>query len=251
MGALGLGQHGQHQLGVGRLGQPLHPHDQLDLDAGRVVERLADVPRPVGRLRPRRPVEREVGLHPGRQALAGQAVGRLPGDVAEQHVDLEPLLEGLALEEGALERVAQRADGIGEDVVEHGVGRLQPDARPAGRGPAAPGSVGGHERRSAPTPRRRGRSVAMRRPVLDGVPGLADAAARWAAVASMSATVNARPQNAGRPVARRLGRADDLEDDLAQPEEALQRRARRRPRGCAGPRGRWPRGPRWCGRGRA
>jgi hypothetical protein len=29
------------------------------------------------------------------------------------------LLERLALEEGCFERVAERADGIGEDVVEH------------------------------------------------------------------------------------------------------------------------------------
>ena len=33
---------------------------------------------------------------------------------------MEALLEGLALEQGTLEGVAQRSDGIGEDVVEHG-----------------------------------------------------------------------------------------------------------------------------------
>ena len=115
-----LGEHGEHRLHVGHRGQPLDPHHDLDLDAGRLVERLADVPRPVGRLRPRRPVEGDVGLHPRREALAGQAVGRLPRHVAEQHVDLEPLLERLPLEERLLEGVAQRADGVGEDVVEHG-----------------------------------------------------------------------------------------------------------------------------------
>ena len=61
-----------------------------------------------------------MGDDPRRLALAGQAVARLPRDVAEQDVDLEVLLERLALEEGGLERVAQRADGVGEDVVEHG-----------------------------------------------------------------------------------------------------------------------------------
>src|SRR3546814_5500754 len=71
------------------------------------------------RLGPGRPVEGDVRLHPGRQALAGQAVGGLPGRVAEQHVDLEALLERLALEERLLEGVAQGADGICEDVIEH------------------------------------------------------------------------------------------------------------------------------------
>ena len=60
----------------------------------------------------------------GGQPLAGQAVGRLPRGVAQEHVDLEALLEGLALEEGLLQRVAQGADGIGEDVVEHGLPTL-------------------------------------------------------------------------------------------------------------------------------
>ena len=54
-----------------------------------------------------------------RLPLAGQAVAGLPRDVAEQHVDLEVLLERLPLEERRLEGVAQGADRIGEDVVEH------------------------------------------------------------------------------------------------------------------------------------
>ena len=65
----------------------------------------------------------------------GQAVAGLPGEVAEQHVGLEVLLERLALEERGLEGVAERTDGIGEHVVEHAV-------RPDGSRPAAPGIVG-------------------------------------------------------------------------------------------------------------
>ena len=60
-----------------------------------------------------------MGDDPRRLALAGQAVARLPREVAEQDVDLEVLLERLPFEERRLERVAQRADGIGEDMVEH------------------------------------------------------------------------------------------------------------------------------------
>ena len=52
------------------------------------------------------------------------AVARLPRQVAEQDVGLESLLEGLAFEQRVLERVAERADGVGEDVVEHGGGTL-------------------------------------------------------------------------------------------------------------------------------
>ena len=51
--------------------------------------------------------------------LTGQSVARLPCGVTEEDVDLEVLLEGLALEQGRLEGVAQRADRISEDVVEH------------------------------------------------------------------------------------------------------------------------------------
>ena len=40
-------------------------------------------------------------------------------EVAEEHVCAEALLERLTLEQGTLERVAEGADGVGEDVVEH------------------------------------------------------------------------------------------------------------------------------------
>ena len=72
-----------------------------------------------------------MGDDPRGLALAGQSVARLPRDVAEQDVDLEVLLERLAFEEGGFERVAQRADGIGEDVVEHGT-RIYPSPSDAG-----------------------------------------------------------------------------------------------------------------------
>ena len=52
-------------------------------------------------------------------ALAGQPVGRLPRRVAGEHVDLEVLVGRHPLEQCGLERVAERADGIGEDVVQH------------------------------------------------------------------------------------------------------------------------------------
>ena len=74
-----------------------------------------------------------MGDDPRRLALAGQPVARLPRDVAEQHVDLEVLLERLPFEEGGLERVPQRADGIGEDVVKHLSVRLLPGDDRLGR----------------------------------------------------------------------------------------------------------------------
>ena len=78
---------------------------------------------------------------PAGQALARQPVGRLPGHVAE-HIDLEALLERLALEQ-ARSSESRSADGIGEDVVEHGDGRLSTTDSTGGpadpRGPPCPG----------------------------------------------------------------------------------------------------------------
>jgi len=109
-----LREHGEHGAGSRERHQPLQAQHDLDLDARALVEGLTDVPRPVGRLRPRRPLERDVGPDARWAAFAGQAVARLPGEVAEEHVGLEMLLERLAFQQRVLERVAQCADGIGE-----------------------------------------------------------------------------------------------------------------------------------------
>src|SRR3546814_782318 len=158
-----LRQATEDELHVGHRRQALHAHDDLDLDAGGVVGGLADVPRPVSRLGPGRPVEGDVRLHPGRQALAGQAVGGLPGRVAEQHVDLEALLERLALEERLLEGVAQGADGICEDVIEHVRPNLVPcqAAAPLGTIRRRPLRTRWRRRRHRPrgSPRRRRRAA--------------------------------------------------------------------------------------------
>src|SRR5205823_2895641 len=98
---------------------PLDAQHDLDADLGRVVAGFADRPRPVRALAPGRPGEADVGPHPGRHALARQAVRGLPRQVAEQHVDLEPFLQRLAFEEAGLEGLAQRADDVDEDMVEH------------------------------------------------------------------------------------------------------------------------------------
>ena len=70
-------------------------------------------------LRPGGPVEGDVRPYPRRAALTGEPVARLPRQVTEQDVGLEALFERLPLEERVLEGVAQRTDGIGEDVIEH------------------------------------------------------------------------------------------------------------------------------------
>ena len=114
-----LGHGGVERARVDRLGEPLHPQHDLHLDRRTAFEFLLDVPLAVGGLAPRRPVERDVGDDAWRFPLAGQPVARLPREVAEQHVGLEVLLEGLPFEERRLEGVAQRADRIGEDMVQH------------------------------------------------------------------------------------------------------------------------------------
>ena len=117
-------QRGEHQGRIGRRGEALHAKRDLDDELGRLGRRLADRPRPVGALAPGRPVEAEVGPHPRRAALAGQAVGGLEGDVSEEDVDLETLLDRLLLQERALERLAERRDHVEEDVIDHGEPRL-------------------------------------------------------------------------------------------------------------------------------
>ena len=104
---------------VGRLGHALHPQRHLDHDLGELVGRLADRPAAVGGLAPRGPVDRDVGPHPGRLLLARQAVGGLPGHVAEEDVDLEALLDGLALQERPVEGGTDGADEVDEEMIEH------------------------------------------------------------------------------------------------------------------------------------
>ena len=114
-----LGHRGVQRGRIDRLGQPLHPEHDLHLDRRATFEFLLDVPLAVGGLTPCRPVEGDVGDHAGRFALAGQPVAGLPREVAEQDVGLEVLFERLTFEERRLERVAQRTDRIGEDMVQH------------------------------------------------------------------------------------------------------------------------------------
>ena len=119
-----LGQGGQHSVGVGSLGQPLDTQGHLNHHLGQLVGRFADVPAAVGGLAPGGPVDRDVGPDPGRLLLAGEAVGGLPGDVAEEDVDLETLLHRLALEQRLLERPADGADDIDEEMIEHDPQRI-------------------------------------------------------------------------------------------------------------------------------
>ena len=71
-------------------------------------------------LAPGGPVDREVDPDPGRLLLAGQAVAGLPGHVTEEHVDLEALLYGLALEERPSKERTDGADDVDEEMIEHG-----------------------------------------------------------------------------------------------------------------------------------
>src|SRR3954447_20009093 len=98
--------------------QALDTEHDLHLDRGLLVEDLFDVPPPVRGLAPCRPFEGDVGDDSWGLSFSGQAVARLPREVTEQDVDLEVLLERLPLEEGTFESVTQRADGVGEDMIE-------------------------------------------------------------------------------------------------------------------------------------
>ena len=114
-------------LRLRRVQQVLYSEHDLDLDCWLAFEYLIHVPLAIRRLAPRRPVECDVRYHMRRQTLAGQPIAGLPRQVSQENVGLKVLLERLSFEEGGLERVAQRTDGIGEDVVEHA------DATVAGR----------------------------------------------------------------------------------------------------------------------
>ena len=93
--------------------EALDPEGDLDQHLGELVGLLADGPAPVGGLAPGRPVQAGVDPDPRRALLAGEAVGGLEADVAEEDVDLEPLLDGLTLEERGLEGVPVRGRRVG------------------------------------------------------------------------------------------------------------------------------------------
>src|SRR5205823_4861243 len=80
------------------------------------------------------PVQADVGPDPRQCAFTRQAVGRLPRQVAEQHVDLEPLFDGLTLQQGLGEAPAHGRDDVEEDVIQHpGNEAIRPDRdRPTG-----------------------------------------------------------------------------------------------------------------------
>ncbi len=85
---------------VGGLGQALNPENHFDLDNRTLGEFLVEEPGSVGGLSPGRPLEGQIDLNPGWQALSRQAVAGLPTDIAEQNVGLKPFLKGLPLQEG-------------------------------------------------------------------------------------------------------------------------------------------------------
>ena len=105
---------------VGHPVEALDPEGDLHQHLGQLVGLVADGPAPVGGLAPGRPVEAGVDPDPGRALLAGEAVGGLEAHVAQEDVDLEPLLDGLALQQRGLEGVPVGGDELGEDVVQHG-----------------------------------------------------------------------------------------------------------------------------------
>ena len=105
---------------VGHAVEALDPEGDLDQHLGRLVGVVPDGPAPVGGLAPGRPVEAGVDADPRRALLAGEAVGRLEAHVAQEDVHLEPLLDGLTLQERGLEGVPVGGDEVGEDVVQHG-----------------------------------------------------------------------------------------------------------------------------------
>ena len=54
-------------------------------------------------------------------ALTRESVGGFPRHIAQQHVHVESLFEGLAFKHRPFEGIAKRSDGIGEHVIKHGV----------------------------------------------------------------------------------------------------------------------------------
>ena len=114
---LGHGWLNDRRSGLGD--QSLHAEHDLHLDGRLPIENLIDAPAAVCSLAPAGPIEVDVGNDARWLPLAGQAVRRLPRQISDEDIDLEVFVEGLTLEKRGLEGVAERADRIGEHMVEH------------------------------------------------------------------------------------------------------------------------------------
>lgn len=114
-----IGQLTSHTCEIRCICDALNSEHDLDLDCWSILEFLFEVPLAIRRLAPRGPIERDVSKDSRRSIFTREPVTRFPTQVTEEDIDVEVLFESLALEKGALESVAEGADDIGEDVIEH------------------------------------------------------------------------------------------------------------------------------------
>ena len=129
-----VGEDPEEALERRRRPEALDPEGDLHEHLGELLGLLPDRPAPVGGLAPGGPVQAEVDPDPGRPLFAREAVGGLEAHVAQEDVDLEPLLHGLALQQGPFEGFPERGDEVDEQVVEHvGAEATVPTMAPSSR----------------------------------------------------------------------------------------------------------------------
>jgi hypothetical protein len=104
---------------IGSDGDALNSEHDFDLDRRSIFEFLFEIPLAICSLAPRGPIERDVSEYSRRSSFTGKAIAGFPAHITEENIDAEVLLEGLSFEKGTFEGVAQGADDIGEDVIEH------------------------------------------------------------------------------------------------------------------------------------
>ena len=114
-----VGGDSTHDVGIGLCQQSLEAKDHLDVDHWRLIELALHVPVAIERLTPTWPIERDVRKCARGAAFAGEAVARLPHQVAEQHVRLKAFFEGLPFEKGVSESVTNGADRVEEHMIKH------------------------------------------------------------------------------------------------------------------------------------
>ena len=88
------------------------------------MKNFIGIPRPINRLAPTRPSQRDMSNDAWRSTFTRQAITRLPDEVTQQNIRLKMFVKGLPFKKCIRKGVAQGANRIAKDMVQHVVTTL-------------------------------------------------------------------------------------------------------------------------------